>query len=70
MSAQENAWLGKLTVLNMTLMGWLGRKTSTQTTTKRQQWQGNSFINSNKHWSALYVACVLFKESNKQQSYQ
>ena len=26
-----NVWLGKLTVLNMTLLGWLGRKTSTQT---------------------------------------
>ena len=24
-------WLGKLTMLDMTLMGWLGRKTSTQT---------------------------------------
>ena len=25
-----NVWLGKLTALNMTLMGWLGLKTSTQ----------------------------------------
>ena len=24
-------WLGKLTMLNMTPLGWLGRKTSTQT---------------------------------------
>ena len=24
-------WLGKLTTLNMTPLGWLGRKTSTQT---------------------------------------
>ena len=24
-------WLGKLTVLDMTPLGWLGRKTSTQT---------------------------------------
>ena len=27
-----NVWLGKLTALDMTLLGWLGRKTSTQTT--------------------------------------
>ena len=26
-----NVWLGKLTALNMTPLGWLGRKTSTQT---------------------------------------
>ena len=26
-----NMWLGKLTVLNMTPLGWLGRKTSAQT---------------------------------------
>ena len=26
-----NVWLGKLTVLDMTPLGWLGRKTSTQT---------------------------------------
>ena len=26
-----NVWLGKLTVLNMTSLGWLGHKTSTQT---------------------------------------
>ena len=26
-------WLGKLTVLDMTLMGWLGRKTSAQSIT-------------------------------------
>ena len=26
-----NVWLGKLTALDMTPMGWLGRKTSTQT---------------------------------------
>ena len=31
MPAHENVWLGKLTALDMTLMGWLGRKTSTQT---------------------------------------
>ena len=28
-----NVWLGKLTVLDMTPLGWLGRKTSTQTKT-------------------------------------
>ena len=28
-------WLGKLTVLDMTPLGWLGRKTSTQTNNKR-----------------------------------
>ena len=28
-----NVWLGKLTELDMTLLGWLGRKTSTQTNT-------------------------------------
>ena len=27
----EKVWLGKLTVLNITLMGWLGHKTPTQT---------------------------------------
>ena len=26
-----NVWLGKLTALDMTPLGWLGRKTSTQT---------------------------------------
>ena len=26
-----NVWLGKLTVLDMTPLDWLGRKTSTQT---------------------------------------
>ena len=29
--ALEKVWLGKLTTLNMTLLGWLGHKTSTQT---------------------------------------
>ena len=28
-----NVWLGKLTALDMTPLGWLGRKTSTQTNT-------------------------------------
>ena len=28
-----NVWLGKLTALDMTPLGWLGRKTSTQTFT-------------------------------------
>ena len=27
----KKVWLGELTLLNMTLMGWLGRKTSKQT---------------------------------------
>ena len=31
-----NVWLGKLTALDMTPLGWLGRKTSTQTNTWRQ----------------------------------
>ena len=31
----ENVWLGKLTALDMTPLGWLGCKTSTQT--NRQQ---------------------------------
>ena len=30
-----NVWLGKLTVLDMTPLGWLGRKTSTQTSKPR-----------------------------------
>ena len=29
-----NVWLGKLTALDMTPLGWLGRKTSTQTNKK------------------------------------
>ena len=31
-----NVWLGKLTALDMTPLGWLGRKTSTQT--NKQNW--------------------------------
>ena len=30
-------WLGKLTMLDMTLLGWLGHKTSTQTNFKAQE---------------------------------
>ena len=30
-SIAVNVWLGKLTALDMTPLGWLGRKTSTQT---------------------------------------
>ena len=29
--AQENVWLGKLTAVDMTLLGWADRKTLTQT---------------------------------------
>ena len=32
------AWLCKLTALDMTLMGWLGRKTSTQTNKQTSGW--------------------------------
>ena len=32
---QQIQWLGKLTVLNMTPLGWLGSKTSTQTQTNK-----------------------------------
>ena len=31
MSAQKNMWVGKLTMLDMTLMGLLGHETSIQT---------------------------------------
>ena len=33
-----NVWLGKLTALDMTPLGWLGRKTSTQTNTVQKLW--------------------------------
>ena len=39
--AQENLWLGKLTTLDLTQMGWLGRKTSTQTNMCKQ-WRHRS----------------------------
>ena len=34
-----NMWLGKLTALDMTSLGWLGRKTSTQTNRCRFPWR-------------------------------
>ena len=34
MSYLVNVWLGKLTALDMTPLGWLGRKTSIQTNNK------------------------------------
>ena len=35
-----NVWLGKLTALDMTPLGWLGHKTSTQTNTSRPTQKG------------------------------
>ena len=39
-----NVWLGKLTALDMTPLGWLGRKTSTRT--KKDIWSFDECINS------------------------
>ena len=46
--AQEKEWLGKLTTLNMTLMGWLGCKTSTQT----NYWETTTDVFMEKHSSS------------------
>ena len=39
-----NVWLGKLTTLDMTPLGWLGRKTSTQTNWWKKKCHVCSFI--------------------------
>ena len=44
--AQEKVWLGKRTVLSMTLMGWLGHKASTQT---------------KSHWNCFWVKIQIQK---------
>ena len=38
-----NVWLGKLTALDMTTLGWLGRKTSTQTNKHILTHQGSNY---------------------------
>ena len=43
-----NMWLGKLTVLDMTPLGWLGRKTSTQTKPKLLKWFGSTEQNGTR----------------------
>ena len=44
MPAKINMWLGKVTEHDMTLMGWLGRKISTQTN------DGFIFISAGNTW--------------------
>ena len=52
-----NVWLGKLTALDMTLLGWLVRKTSTQTNTQRQ---------STYQWCQCFDFCyILFEKRDK-----
>ena len=52
-----NVWLGKLTALDMTPLGWLGRKTSTQT----NKLLGEEALQMN----ALVVANVFREKSEK-----
>ena len=49
-----NVWLGKLTALDMTPLGWLGRKTSTQTNKQRLMLQLG-----NKKWASFWERGIL-----------
>ena len=52
LSLPVNVWFGKLTALNMTPLGWLGRKTSTQTIAECG-WSG---------WRGGYLLSIAYRQ--------
>ena len=55
LSLPSKLWLGKLTALDMTPLGWLGRKTSTQT---NKHWNERTNANQFEPRPLLFVAHV------------
>ena len=60
-------WLGKLTALDMTPLGWLGRKTSTQTRRSRVQPPPRSatFFRGDWSWNIFYCHSLPSADSRR-----
>ena len=63
-----NMWLGKLTALDITPLGWLGRKTSTQTKLSFQKLDTSSrskLVYMNSYWKRLLLKERIFPLGSK-----